>query len=86
MVHQVILFIDGIHFGLAIQCKDGWYKYEYAASGGSGVSSSSSSTSGSSKTTNAVTIKRSAPTGEKIHIGDTNKSLDEINEFARKGS
>ena len=86
MVHHVILFIDGIHFGLAIECKDGWYKFEYASSGGSGASSSSNSTSGSSKTSNAVTIKRTAPTGEQIFLGDTDKGLDDIIKHAREGS
>ena len=78
MPHQVILFIDGIHFGLAIECADGWYKFEYAgeAEGGSGLFSGSSS--GSSKTTNAVSVKRSAPTGEEHNIGVTAKGLDAI--------
>jgi hypothetical protein len=41
MVHQVFLFIDEIHFGIAIKCADGWYKFEYAAGGASGISGSS---------------------------------------------
>ena len=53
MVHKVIMFIDGIHFGLAIECQDGWYKFEYAADGAklNGVQFP------------PVTIRRSAPTG-----------------------
>ena len=81
MVHQVILFIDGIHFGLAIECSDGWYKFEYAADGAKGLSSDSSKS-----TKNAVTVKRSAPTGEEHYIGDTTRGLDPIIEFARQGS
>lgn len=90
MVHQVLLFIDGYHFGLAIKCADGWYKFEYAAGGASGVSGHSghfgSSGSGgySGKTSNKVTIKRSAPTGTVIHIGDTKRGLSEIEAYARK--
>ena len=84
MVHQVICFIDGVHFGLAIECDDGWYKFEYAAGGASGLSGSSSSGGSSSgKTSNAVTIKKSAPTGNLYIIGETYKGLDDIIEFAR---
>jgi hypothetical protein len=54
MVLDVSLFIDGVHFGIAIYCADGWYKFEYA----SGLGSKSSS-----NPTAKVTIKRSAPTG-----------------------
>ena len=86
MVHQVICFIDGVHFGLAIECDDGWYKFEYAAGGASGLSGSSSSGGSSGKTTNAVTIKKSAPTGDLYQIGDTTKGLNPIIDFARKGS
>lgn len=86
MVHQVYLFIDSIHFGIAILCQDGWYKFEYAAGGASGLSGSSGSAGLFSKTTNTVTIKRSPPTGKKVHIGDTLKGLQEIIDFARVGS
>ena len=86
MVHEVICFIDGIHFGVAIQCSDGWYKFEYAAGGASGVWGSSGSGGSSGKTTNAVTIKTSAPTGDLYNIGDTKKGLNDIIDFARNGS
>lgn len=84
MVHQVYLFIDGIHFGLAIECSDGWYKFEYAAGGASGLSGSSGSVGFLGKTSNAVTIKRSAPTGKVIRIGETKKGLNEIIKYARE--
>ena len=74
MVHEVILFIvdpNFGHFGLAIECQDGWYKFEYAADGGKSVASP------------AVTVKRSAPTGEQHYIGDSGKGLNAIIEFAR---
>ncbi len=72
----MILFIDGIHFGIAIECADGWYKFEYAAGHGSkGVVSSNPA---------KVTIKRSAPTGELHNIGFTNKGLNDIINYARK--
>ena len=80
------MFIDGIHFGIAILCADGWYKFEYAAGGASGVSGSSGSGGFLGKTSNAVTIKRSAPTGKSQEIGETDKSLNDIIEFARVGS
>ena len=76
MVHEVILFIDDIHFGIAIRCSDGWYKFEYAAGGASGLSGSSNSGGSSSgKTSNKVTIKTSPPTGKALKIGDTFKGL-----------
>lgn len=71
MVHQVYLFIDDIHFGIAIKCKDGWYKFEYAAGGASGISASSGSGQMFGKTSNKVTVKNSAPTGKSVYIGDT---------------
>lgn len=83
MVHHVNLFIDDIHFGIAIYCADGWYKFEYAAGGASGLSGSSHSTGLSGKTSNSVTIKRSAPTGKQQRIGKTMKKLNEIIDFAR---
>ena len=60
MVHQVVLFIDGVHFGLAINCADGWYKFEYAAAGTKSLTQ---------KDSKDVTIKRSAPTGNCYNIG-----------------
>jgi hypothetical protein len=84
-MHQVLLFVDGIHFGIAIRCADGWYKFEYAAGGASGVSSGSGSRS-SGKTSNAVTVKRTPPTGEVETLGTTNVGLAQIIEFARNGS
>jgi hypothetical protein len=85
MTIDVTLFIDGIHFGLAIKCADGWYKFEYAAGGASGVSSSSASSSGGSSNSNAaVTIKRSAPTGTEKRLGQTAQGLSAIIEYARK--
>jgi hypothetical protein len=77
MVHQVFLFIDEIHFGIAIKCADGWYKFEYAAGGASGISGSSGSgvLGLFGKTSNQVTIKKTAPTGKSEYIGDTNKGL-----------
>ena len=86
MVHQVYLFIDDIHFGIAIECSDGWYKFEYAAGGASGISGSSGSGGLSGKTSNSVTIKTSAPTGDKKYIGDTSKGLQQIIDYARVGS
>ena len=87
MVHEVNLFIDDIHFGIAILCDDGWYRFEYAAGGASGISSSSGSFSGgSSNTTNAVTIKRKGPTGSIHYLGDTRKGLDDIIAHARTHS
>ncbi len=86
MVHQVHLFIDDIHFGIAIKCADGWYKFEYAAGGASGVSGSSGSAGSSGKTSNSVTVKRSAPTGKQKYIGDTHKGLQDIIDYARKDS
>lgn len=85
MVHQVNLFITkgylgtqvGAHMGIAIKCTDGWYCFEYAAGG---VNSSSSSGSVGNK----VTVNRYDPPGETRYIGDTNKGLDSIIEFARK--
>ena len=79
MGYEVTLFIDGIHFGVAIKCSDGWYRFEYAAGGASG-------SFGSSRTTNNVTVKRSSPTGKRHFIGVTSKTLDAIIEFASKGS
>ena len=69
MVHQVYLFIDTIHFGIAILCQDGWFKFEYAAGGAKGLSGSSGSAGIFSKTSNQVTIKKSAPTGKNLRIG-----------------
>jgi len=31
MFPEVKLFIDGIHFGIAIETNAGWYKIDYAA-------------------------------------------------------
>lgn len=83
MVHNVQLFIDGIHFGIAIQCADGWYKFQYAAGGASGLSGSLNFGS-FGKTSNKVTIKRTPPTGKVILIGQTSKGLDSIINYARK--
>ena len=75
MVHNVILFKDGIHFGLAIKCTDGWYKFQYAAGHGSkGVTSG---------TIAKVTIKRSAPTGTIFNLGETNRGLQQIIDYAK---
>jgi hypothetical protein len=86
MVLDVFLFIDGIHFGVAVQAADGWYKFEYASGGASGLSGSSHSGGSSGKTSNAVTIKRSAPTGKVQPLGQTRQGLDAIIDFARVGS
>ena len=90
MVHKVHLFVDDIHFGIAILCEDGWYKFEYAAGGASGLSASSghSGSIGAAvvKTCNAVTIKTSAPTGFQVLIGLTSKGLQAICDYARGGS
>eukprot|EP00388_Colpodella_angusta_P034740 GDKK01033701.1.p1 GENE.GDKK01033701.1~~GDKK01033701.1.p1 ORF type:complete len:125 (+),score=5.25 GDKK01033701.1:25-399(+) len=83
MVHEVTLFIDGIHFGLAIKCADGWYKFEFAAGGARGFQSSGSYIS---STTNQVTIRQTAPSGKIVPIGGTNKGLKDIIDFARLGS
>lgn len=89
MVHQVNLFITkgfvgqvGAHMGIAIKCADGWYCFEYAAGGASG-SFSSYSSSGSSASSNKVTVNRYDPPGETRYIGDTNRGLNSIIEFAR---
>jgi len=60
MVHNVLLFVDGVHFGLAIKCSDGWYKFEYAAAGTKSLTA---------KDSKAVTIKRSGPTGDTYSLG-----------------
>ena len=70
MVHKVILFIDGVHFGLAIECADGWYKFEFA----SGLGSKGVSMSLAGKEAK-VTIKRTPPTGKRIVLGLTKRGL-----------
>jgi hypothetical protein len=71
MVHKVILFIDDVHFGLAIECADGWYKFEFA----SGLGSKGVSMSSGGGVEAKVTIKRTPPTGKIIVLGMTQRGL-----------
>lgn len=86
MVHQVYLFIDGVHFGIVIKCQDGWYKMEYAAGGASGVTPSNLIVDLLNKTSKAITVRKTPPAGKSYYIGDTNKGLQQIIDFAREES
>jgi hypothetical protein len=69
--------------GIAVRCADGWYCFEYARGGASGISGSNSS-SKSSASNSRVTIVKSAPPGKTIKIGYTQQGLGDIEKYARE--